>query len=76
MFFKIVVFKNFAIFTGVLESLFNKVAGLKVSSFIEKKPQYKCFSVNIAKFLKTAFFHKTSVVVASLTTRDIKFSLN
>ena len=33
--------------TPVLESLFNKVAGLK------KRLQHKCFPVNIVKFLKT-----------------------
>ena len=50
--------KNFAIFTGkipVLESLFNKVAGLKVYKFIKKRLQYRCSPVNIAKFLKTSF---------------------
>ena len=42
MFFKIVFFRNFLIFTGtVLESLFNKVTGLL---------QHMCFLVNIAKF--------------------------
>ena len=42
MFFKIVFFRNFLIFTGtVLESLFNKVTGLL---------QHMCFLVNFAKF--------------------------
>ena len=36
----------------VLESLFQKVAGLKACIFIKKKPQYRCFPVNIAKFLR------------------------
>ena len=35
------------------ESLFGKV-------FIEKGLQYRCFSVNIAEFLRTAFLQKTS----------------
>ena len=35
--------------TPVLESLFKKVAGLKFCSFIKKRPQHRCFPVNIAK---------------------------
>ena len=44
MFFKIVVLKNFAIFTGktpVLESLFNKIAGLKACNFTENSLQHR-----------------------------------
>ena len=41
--------ENFAIFTG-------KVACLKFCSFIKKRPQHRCFSVNIANFLRTPFF--------------------
>ena len=37
----------------VLECLFNKIAGLQVS---KKRLQHRCFPVNIAKFLRTAFF--------------------
>ena len=50
------VLKNFAIFTGkqlVFESLFNKVAGLQVTKCIKKTLQYRCFRINIAKFLGT-----------------------
>ena len=39
----------------VLESLFNKVGGLKTWNFIIKRLQRRCFPVNIAKFLR-AFF--------------------
>ena len=51
------IFEKFAIFTGkqktpVLESLFNKIAGLKACSFIKKRLQYKCFPVNTAKFFR------------------------
>ena len=35
----------------MLESLFKKVAGLKACNFIKKRPQHRCFPVNIAKFL-------------------------
>ena len=38
----------------MLESLFNKFAGLQADSFITKGLQHSCFSVNIAKFLKTS----------------------
>ena len=37
----------------MLESLFNRVAGLKASSFIKKRLQHSCFPLNIAKFLRT-----------------------
>ena len=42
----------------MLESLFNKVAGLKVAglqAFIKKKLQHRCVSVNIAKFFRKGF---------------------
>ena len=39
--------------TPVLESLFNKFAGLKTCNFIKKRLQQRCFPVNIAKFLRT-----------------------
>ena len=35
--------KNFAIFTGVLESLFSKVAGLQVYNFIKKETPTRMF---------------------------------
>ena len=38
--------------TPVLESLFNKGAGIQACNFIKKRLQQKCFPVNIAKFLK------------------------
>ena len=46
--------KNFTTFTGkhVLESRFNKVAGLKACNVIKERLQNRCFLVNIAKFLR------------------------
>ena len=35
---------------------FEKVAGLKACNFIKKRLKYRCFPVNIAKFLRTVFF--------------------
>ena len=40
----------------VLKSLFNKVAGIQACNSVKKKLQHRCFPVNIAKFLRTAFF--------------------
>ena len=50
------------IFTGkkVLESRFNKIADPQACNFIKKRLQYKCFSVNIEKFLRKAFLQNTS----------------
>ena len=36
--------------TPVLESLFNKGAGIQACNFIKKRFQQECFPVNIAKF--------------------------
>ena len=58
MFLKIGVLKNFTNFTKetpVLESLFNNTAVLKACNFIRQRLQQRCFPVNIAKFLRTAF---------------------
>ena len=56
------VLKNFAILrrTPVLESLFNKVAGLQAFNFIKKRLYHRCFSVNIAKFFRTPILKKTA----------------
>ena len=51
----------------MLEFLFNKVVGLKACNLIKKRPQNNCFSVIIAKYLRTTFcylnlvFYKQSV---------------
>ena len=45
----------------MLESLFNKVAGLqKPCNFIKKRLPYRCFSVNIVKFLRGFFLKNIS----------------
>ena len=49
----------------MLESLFNKVRGLKVCSFIKKRLQHRCFPVKYAKFWRTPFFYRTLPVAAS-----------
>ena len=37
----------------MLESIFRKLPGLQACKFIKKKPQHRCFPVNIAKYLRT-----------------------
>ena len=44
----------------MLESLPNKVTGLKAGNFIKKRLQHRHFPVNIAKFVRTAFLKNTS----------------
>ena len=39
--------------TPLMQSLFNKVVGLTVCDFINKRPQHRCFLVKFAKFLRT-----------------------
>ena len=56
MFYKKAVLKNLAIFIGKHLSWslsFNENAGLQSFGFIKKRLQYRCFVVNIAKFLRT-----------------------
>ena len=50
--------KNFNIHrkTTVLESSFRKVADLKVYNCIKKRFRYRCFPINMAKFLRPAIF--------------------
>ena len=39
----------------VLESLFNKVVGLRPATLLRKKPQHRCFLVNFANFTEHDF---------------------
>ena len=53
------VLKNFAVLTGrtpVLESLFNKVAGLQACKFIKKKTPTLTFFCEYCEILKRNFF--------------------
>ena len=38
------------------ESLFNKVAGLRIATLLRKRLWHECFPVNFAKFLRIPFF--------------------
>ena len=48
----------------MLESLFNKFAGLKGSNLLKIRIQHKYFPVNIAKF-RNSFFNRTPLVAIS-----------
>ena len=50
----------------MLEILFSKVAGLQDRYFSKKRLQHRCFFVNIAKFLRTAFFIEHLLLDASV----------
>ena len=61
MFFTIGALKNFAIFTGkhpYWSLFFINFVGLETCTFIIKRLQHRCFSLNIAKFLRTNVFIK------------------
>ena len=49
----------------MLESLFDKITGLKACNFITKILQHRCLHVNIVKFLRSSFFYRTPPVAAS-----------
>ena len=48
----------------MLESLFNKIAGLQACNFIKKTPTH-VLSSEIYKILKNTLFYKTSPMAAS-----------
>ena len=53
-------FRKFHRKLPVLESLFNKVAGLQVCNVIKKRLQQKCVLVKFTKLLRTPFLQNTS----------------
>ena len=50
-----VLFRKFHRKAPVLESLFNKVAGLRACNFVKKRLQLRFFPVNFVEFLRTPF---------------------
>ena len=58
----------------MLESLFIKIADLKACNFVKKTFQPKCFSVNIAKFLRGAILKSISERLP-LTGKHLRWSL-
>ena len=48
--------------TPVLESLFNRVSGLRPVILLKKKLQHRCFQVNFVKLLRTTFLQNTSII--------------
>ena len=51
--------------TLVLEPFFNKVADLHASNFIKKRLQYRCFPMNIVKFLKNTYFEEHLITLTA-----------
>ena len=63
--------------TPVLESLFNKVAGLRARSFIKKRLQHRCFPVKLATFLRTSILKNIcEQLVAKISTLQKKLFIN
>ena len=64
----------------MLESLFNKVAGLQTCNFITKGLQHRCFSVNIAKLSKMPFNRippvAASIIMQKCGTQFVMLSVN
>ena len=52
----------------MLETLFNKVAGLNACNFIKKRLQHRRFPVNIAKCLRTHILKKFATAAFVLNT--------
>ena len=64
---KIDALNKFAIFIGtVLESLFNKVAGLRLQIYSKETPRQVFSCVHIVKILSKYFFYRTPLVAAFL----------
>ena len=59
----------------MLESLFNKVVGLKACNFIKKRHRQGCFLANIAKFFKKAYFEKHLGMVATLNVHLVGYAV-
>ena len=60
------VFKNFAIFTGkklCWSLFFIKFQDWRLTFLFKKRLQRRCFSVDIASFLRTAFFFEDLLIV-------------
>ena len=55
MFFKTGILKNFAIFAGK-HLYWGLVLTKFITTFLKKRLQHKCFTVNLHKFFRTAFF--------------------
>ena len=45
----------------VLESLFNRVSGMRHATLLKKRLRRRCIYVNFVKFLRTSFLQNTSV---------------
>ena len=69
MFCKKDILRNFIKFTGkhLCQSLFfNRVAGLRLATLLQKRLWRRCFPVNFVNFLRTTLSYKTPPVAASV----------
>ena len=57
--------------TPMLESLFNKAAGLQVCTFIKKILQHRCFPMIIAKFLRIPILENILRTAATVYSKDL-----
>ena len=53
------------VWAPVLQSLFNKAAGLKVCGFAERRLQYVCFSCVTCEIFESTFFDEPLATIAS-----------
>ena len=62
----------------VLEPFCKKVGDLKAFNIFKKKLQHRCFPVNIAKFLKTAFFieHLRWLLLREINSKQVSTRVN
>ena len=53
--------------TPVLESLFNRVLGLRPATLSKKRLQHRCSHVNFVKFLRAPFLQNTFVICLTVS---------
>ena len=57
----------------MLESVFNKAAGLHLANLLKERLQLKSFLVNTAKIFKSIFFYRTPPTTASSFNLKVNF---
>ena len=65
------VYENVHMETPVLESLFNKAAGLPVCKFIKKETPIQVFSCDYCKVFQKTYFEKYLRTAASVYSKDL-----
>ena len=67
-------FRKFGRKTPVVQSVFNKVAGLQAYNFVKKRLQHRCYLAKFAKFLRTLFFTEHLFTVTASVSPGENFS--